>query len=81
MDNFMVQPTYRMNRGAILTQGWRRLVRWLQRDDLPGVFAHFLSKNTRQATTPARKGEPGSPFRGQAMSSAGASRPIALRRE
>ncbi|PMZ78574.1 hypothetical protein C1X65_00855 [Pseudomonas sp. FW305-70] len=46
MDNFMVQPTYRMNRGAILTQGWRRLVRWLQRDELPGIFAHFLSKRT-----------------------------------
>ncbi|KAA0982765.1 hypothetical protein FQ187_14935 [Pseudomonas sp. ANT_J28] len=25
MDNFMEQPTYKMNRGAILTQGWRGL--------------------------------------------------------
>ncbi|MQA56364.1 hypothetical protein GDH07_23860 [Pseudomonas sp. MC042] len=29
MDNFMEHPTYKMNRGAILAQGWRRLVLWL----------------------------------------------------
>jgi len=26
MDNFMEQPTYKMNRGAILAQGYKRLV-------------------------------------------------------
>ncbi|MDT9644984.1 hypothetical protein FCI59_21575 [Pseudomonas protegens] len=30
MDNFMEHPTYKMNRGAILTQGWRRLVLCLE---------------------------------------------------
>ncbi|RTY02583.1 hypothetical protein EJ576_04555 [Pseudomonas sp. C 49-2] len=25
MDNFMEQPTYKMNRGAILAQGYRRI--------------------------------------------------------
>ncbi|TEA61860.1 hypothetical protein EIY71_10010 [Pseudomonas sp. CH235] len=44
MDNFMEQPTYKMNRGAILTQGWRRLVRRLQQDETAGFFAHFLSR-------------------------------------
>ncbi|MVW89914.1 hypothetical protein EI969_28960 [Pseudomonas sp. PB101] len=57
MDNFMVQPTYRMNRGAILTQGWRRLVRWLQPDNYPGFIAHFLSNKAvrrRQASAISR---------------------------
>ncbi|AXP06708.1 hypothetical protein DZG01_28585 [Pseudomonas fluorescens] len=26
MDNFMEHPTYKMNRAAILAQGWRRLI-------------------------------------------------------
>ncbi|QBX39501.1 hypothetical protein E4T63_02490 [Pseudomonas fluorescens] len=43
MDNFMEQPTYKMNRGAILTQGWRRLACSLQQDETVRYFAHFLS--------------------------------------
>jgi hypothetical protein len=43
MDNFMEQPTYKMNRGAILTQGGHGLVRRLQPDHAAGFFAHFLS--------------------------------------
>ncbi|POA35223.1 hypothetical protein C1891_18300 [Pseudomonas sp. GW456-12-1-14-TSB6] len=57
MDNFMEQPTYKMNRGAILTQGWRRLVRWLQQDETAGFFAHFLSRkvaNRSQASLNSR---------------------------
>jgi hypothetical protein len=54
----MEQPTYKMNRGAILTQGWRRLVRRLQRDDLPGFIGRFLSKEQAKKR---RQGEPGSP--------------------
>jgi len=31
MDNFMEQPTYKMNRGAILAQGYGRLVEGVHR--------------------------------------------------
>ncbi|KAB0491957.1 hypothetical protein EIY72_15210 [Pseudomonas vancouverensis] len=54
MDNFMEQPTYKMNEGAILTQGWCRLVWWLQRDDSSGFSAYFLSSKAarrRQASS------------------------------
>ncbi|QDV93419.1 hypothetical protein FFH90_003450 [Pseudomonas sp. ATCC 43928] len=45
MDNFMEQPTYKMNRGAILTQGWRWLAGRLQPDESAGNSVHLLSRN------------------------------------
>ncbi|RBL73162.1 hypothetical protein C3E98_001125 [Pseudomonas sp. MWU13-2625] len=62
MDNFMEQPTYKMNRGAILTQGWRRLVCRLQQYetaiDLAGSFEHLPALDKRQSSSrnPSQRG-------------------------
>jgi hypothetical protein len=62
MDNFMEQPTYKMNRGAILTQGWRRLVCRLQQYEtaigLAGSFEHLPALDKRQSSSrnPSQRG-------------------------
>ncbi|KAA5845054.1 hypothetical protein C1Y31_04000 [Pseudomonas sp. FW305-25] len=45
MDNFMEQPTYKMNRGAILTQGERCLVLPLHEYSRSPQTVHLLSKS------------------------------------
>jgi hypothetical protein len=46
MDNFMEQPTYRMNRGGILTQGWRGLVHGMNEGGKSKKIAACASSET-----------------------------------
>lgn len=47
----MEQPTYKMNRGAILAQGWRWLARRLQPDELAGGLCSFIEQKYRSPPT------------------------------
>ncbi|PMU84545.1 hypothetical protein C1X91_04380 [Pseudomonas sp. GP01-A5] len=74
MDNFMEQPTYKMNRGAILPQGCQRLVQCRSGGGGGGGPPRFFSAT---AVAIADKPAPAD----QVMSAGiGASRPMACSR-